>query len=52
VDRAAAELEGVIVDEEYGAEVRLKVAVPEDALEDFRRAVGEATSGRGRIEPA
>jgi len=52
VDRAAAELEGVVVAEEYGAEVRLKVAVPEDALEDFRRAVAEATSGRGRIEPA
>ncbi len=42
----------MVVEEEYGAEVRLRVAVPENALGDFRRLVAEATSGRARIEPA
>lgn len=52
VARAADEVDAVVVDEEYGAEVRLRVAVPEAALGDFRRLVAEATSGRARIEPA
>lgn len=52
VERAAAELEGVLLEAVYGAGVQLKVAVPESALEAFRRAVAEATSGRGRIEEA
>lgn len=51
VDRAAVELDALVVAEEYGAEVRLKVAVPESVLDEFRRAVAEASSGRGRIEP-
>lgn len=52
VFRAAEELEVVVLAEDYGAEVRLRVAVPEAALGDFRRAVAEVTSGRARIEPA
>lgn len=52
VKRAAESLEAAVVEEEFGAEVRLLVAVPETALGDFRRAVAQATSGRGRIEPA
>lgn len=52
VEQAAKELEGVLLEEEYGAEVRLQVAVPESALGAFRRSVAEATSGRGRVEGA
>lgn len=52
VARAAADLDAVLLAEEYGAEVRLEVAVPEGALAEFRRAVAEVTSGRGRVEPA
>lgn len=52
VARAAGDLDARILDEEYGAEVRLKVAVPDAALDDFRRMVAELTSGCGRIEPA
>ncbi len=52
VERTAAELDALLLVEEYGAEVRLKVGVPEGRLEEFRRAVAEVTSGRGRVEPA
>lgn len=52
IARAAAELGAIVVDEEYGAEVRLRLAVPEQALDDFRRLAAELTSGRARIEPA
>lgn len=52
VGRAAAELGALVLEEEYGAEVRLKVAVPESLLDDFRDAVAEVTSGRGRVDPA
>lgn len=52
VERAARELEAVVLSEEYGAEVRLRVAVPESRLDAFRQSVAEVTSGRGRIEPA
>lgn len=51
VERAAGELDAVLLDEDYGAEVRLRVAVPEGAVESFRRSVAEATSGRARVEP-
>jgi uncharacterized YigZ family protein len=50
--RAAAELDAVLVDEEYAADVRLKLAVPSSRLEDFRHAVAQVTGGKGRIEPA
>ncbi len=50
VERAALSLDARILDEEFAAEVRLRVAVPESALADFRRLVAEATSGRARIE--
>ena len=51
VERAASELEAVVIEEQYGAEVRLKVGVPESRLDEFLRGVAEATSGRGRVEP-
>jgi uncharacterized YigZ family protein len=51
VVRAAEAMDAVVLDEEYGAEVRLLVSVPEGALADFRRVIAGVTSGRGRIEP-
>lgn len=50
--RVAKEMEGVLLDEEYGADVRLKIAVPSQQLGEFRHAVAEVTGGKGRIEPA
>ncbi|MFO7894259.1 MAG: YigZ family protein [Longimicrobiales bacterium] len=50
--RVAEEMDGVLLDEEYGADVRLKIAVPSQQLGDFRHAVAEVTGGKGRIEPA
>lgn len=52
VFRAAEELDAVVVEEAYAADVQLRVAVPESALEDFGRMVAEVTSGRGRVERA
>lgn len=49
--RVAEELDAVLMDEEYGAEVRLKIGVPSRLLAEFRHAVAEVTGGRGRIEP-
>ncbi len=49
--RAAERLDAVLLDEEYGAEVRLRLAVPSQQLGEFRHAVAEVTGGRGRIEP-
>jgi putative IMPACT (imprinted ancient) family translation regulator len=50
--RAVTELDAVLVGEEYGADVRLKMAVPSERLEEFRHAVAAVTGGRGLIEPA
>ena len=50
--RAAKDLDAVVMDEEYGADVRLKLAVPSRLLDDFRHAVAQVTGGKGRIEPA
>jgi uncharacterized YigZ family protein len=52
VFRAADQLDAVVQAEDYGADVRLRIAVPESAVGDFRRMVAEVTSGRGRVEPA
>jgi uncharacterized YigZ family protein len=49
--RAAERLDAVLLDEEYGAEVRLRLAVPSQQLGEFRHVVAEVTGGRGRIEP-
>jgi uncharacterized YigZ family protein len=50
--RVAEEMDAVLVDEEYGADVRLKLAVPSQQLGEFRHAVADVTGGKGRIEPA
>ena len=50
--RTAERMDAVLLDEEYGADVRLKVAVPSRQLAEFRHAVAEVTGGKGTIEPA
>ncbi len=50
--RMAERMDAVLLDEEYGAEVRLKMAVPSQQLGQFRHAVADVTGGKGRIEPA
>ena len=49
--RLAEELDAVLLDEEYGADVRLKLGVPSQQLGEFRHAVAQVTGGKGRIEP-
>ena len=49
VQRLVAEKEVLLEAEEYGADVRYVCAVPEQALEDFRRAVSDLTRGEGRV---
>jgi len=44
------ELEVVVEDEDYGAEVRYRCGVPEESVTGFREAVANLTAGRGRIE--
>jgi uncharacterized YigZ family protein len=47
--RAARELDVAVRAEVFGAEVRMDVGVPADAVARFRHAVAEATAGRGRV---
>lgn len=47
--RLAEEMEVVVEAEEYGAAVRYVCGVPEPALADFRRAVGDLSRGEGRV---
>lgn len=49
--RTAERMDAVLLDEEYGAGVRLRIAVPSQRLGQFRHAVAEVTGGTGRIEP-
>lgn len=51
LQRLVAEMEVLVEAEEYGADVRYRCGVPEPSLEDFRRAVADATAGQGRIDP-
>jgi hypothetical protein len=46
-----AEAEALLETEEYGADVRYVCAVPEPALEGFRRAVADLTRGEGSVRP-
>lgn len=50
--RLADELDATVADEEYGAHVRLTVAVPEGSLDRFRDAVAEITAGQGVVREA
>jgi uncharacterized YigZ family protein len=50
VQRLIEETEAVVESEEYGASVRYRCAVPEPALEAFRRGLADATRGQGVVE--
>jgi uncharacterized YigZ family protein len=52
LQRLVSEMEVVVEDEVYGADVRYRCAVPSPALDAFRRALADATSGAGRVEEA
>ena len=49
VRRLAEELDAVVEAEEFGADVRLRVAVPDGAVGRFRDGVADATGGRGTV---
>jgi len=49
LQRLVAEMEAVVEDEAYGAEVLYTCAVPEASLDAFRRAVGDLTRGGGSV---
>ena len=44
-----SELDGVLEEETYGADVRYRVAVPIDALDRFEARLADATAGEGRV---
>jgi uncharacterized YigZ family protein len=50
LQRLTAELGVVVEDEEYGASVRYRCAVPEGDLERFRRSVADLSRGDGTVE--
>lgn len=50
LQRLLDEMEVVVEDEEYGADVRYRCGVPEGELAKFRRRVADLTSGQGRVE--
>lgn len=50
LQRLTAELDVVVEEEEYGASVRYRCAVPASDLERFRRSVADLTRGDGRVE--
>lgn len=50
LQRLTAELDVVVEEEEYGALVRYRCAVPASDLERFRRSVADLTRGDGRVE--
>lgn len=49
LQRLVAELDVVVEDEAYGAEVRYRCAVPDSGMDAFRRAVGDITRGEGTV---
>jgi uncharacterized YigZ family protein len=50
LQRLTAELDVVVEDEEYGASVRYRCAVPDSDLERFRKAVADVTRGDGTVD--
>ena len=50
LQRLTAELDVVVEDEEYGASVRYRCAVPDSDLERFRTSVADLTRGDGTVE--
>jgi uncharacterized YigZ family protein len=51
LQRLTAELDVVVEDEEYGAAVRYRCAVPDEDLERFKTAVADLTRGDGTVDP-
>lgn len=49
LQRLVAEMDVVVEDEAYGADVRYRCAVPATDLEAFRRAVADLTRGEGSV---
>lgn len=50
LQRLLDEVEAVVTAEEYGAEVRYEVEVPEERVGELGARVAELTSGEGRVE--
>lgn len=50
--RVARERDALVESEEYGADVRYRLAVPVDEVSALEAAVAEVTQGRGRVERA
>lgn len=48
--RLLQEVEGLVEEEEYGAEVRFRVAVPRKAVKSLEETLAGITRGQGRIE--
>jgi uncharacterized YigZ family protein len=49
VQRLFDEMDLLVVDESYGADVRYRVGVPAGEVEAVRRGIADLTSGRGRV---
>lgn len=49
VQRLVEEMELVVVGEDFGADVRLRLGVPVDRLEELKERVADCTRGTGRI---
>jgi len=49
VQRLVEELELVVLGEEFGLDVRLRLGVPVDRIEELKRRVADRTRGTGRI---
>jgi uncharacterized YigZ family protein len=52
LQRLAADMDVLVEDEQYGADVRYRCAVPDTLLDAFRRAVGDLTRGEGVVRDA
>jgi uncharacterized YigZ family protein len=50
LQRLLDEVEAVVTEEEYGAEVRYAVEVPEERVGELEGRVAELTSGEGRVD--
>jgi len=48
--RLLKEVEGLVEEEEYGAEVRFRVAVPREGVESLEKTLAGITRGQARIE--
>jgi uncharacterized YigZ family protein len=51
LQRLLDEVEAVVTDEAYGAEVRYRVQVPAERVEELRARVADLTSGDGSVDP-